>query len=338
MRIFLAGAAGVVGKELVPMLVARGHEVYGTTRSAAKSGLLTQLGARPVVVDALDRGAVGRAVAAAGPEVVVHQLTAIDNNSSFRNPDKDFAATNRLRAEGLDILLDAAVAAGARRFVAQSFTGWPNEHHGGWVKTEADPLERNPIAGTRETLAAIRHVEDAMTGATGIEGIALRYAYFYGPGNALGPDGTIVKLIRARRLPVVGGGTGVWSFLHIQDAASATVAAIESSATGVYNIADDEPAPVHEWLPYLAEVVGAEAADAGTGVAGPVAGRYADHPADDGEPGFVQRQGAQGTRLGAGVPDLARRVPYLRLAGTEGVGRGQSGRAGRRVQAGGTRR
>jgi 2-alkyl-3-oxoalkanoate reductase len=258
MKIFLAGATGVVGKELVPMLVAAGHEVYGTTRSAAKSETLTRLGARPVVVDALDRDAVAEAVAATGPEVVVHQLTAIDGNATFRNLDKDFAATNRLRTEGLDILLDAAVAAGARRFVAQSFTGWPNEHRGSWVKTEVDPLESNPVASNRETLAAIRHVESATTGASGIEGIALRYAYFYGPGNALGPDGPILKMIRARRFPIVGGGTGVWSFLHIHDAATATVAAIESSATGVYNIADNEPAPVNEWLPYLARVVGAK--------------------------------------------------------------------------------
>jgi nucleoside-diphosphate-sugar epimerase len=258
MKIFLAGATGVVGKELVPMLVARGHEVYGTTRSAGKSGQLTQLGARPVVVDALDRDAVAKAVAATGPEVVVHQLTAIDATSNFRNPDKDFAATNRLRTEGLDILLDAARSAGARRFVAQSFTGWPNEHRGGWIKTEADPLETNPIASTRETLAAIRHIEDAMTGVTGIDGIALRYGYFYGPGNALGPDSPIVKMIQSRRFPIVGSGTGVWSFLHIHDAATATVAAIESSATGVFNVADDEPAPVNEWLPYLAEVVGAK--------------------------------------------------------------------------------
>jgi nucleoside-diphosphate-sugar epimerase len=258
MKIFLAGATGAVGKALVPMLVARGHQVYGTTRSAAKSGLLTELGARPVVVDALDRDAVAKAVAGVGPEVVVHQLTAIDGNSSFRNPDKDFAATNRLRTQGLDILLEAAVEAGARRFVAQSFTGWPNEHRGGLVKTEEDPLEPNPSAGTRETLAAIQHVEAAMTGATRIEGIALRYAYFYGPGNALGPDGPIVKMIRARRLPIVGGGNGVWSFLHIQDAATSTVAAVESPATGVYNIADNEPAPVHVWLPYLAQLLGAK--------------------------------------------------------------------------------
>jgi nucleoside-diphosphate-sugar epimerase len=258
MKVFLAGAAGAVGKALVPMLVARGHQVYGTTRSASKSRQLTDLGAQPVVVDALDRDAVAKAVAGIGPEVVVHQLTAIDNNSSFRNLDKDFAATNRLRTEGLDILLDAAVQAGARRFVAQSFTGWPNEHRGGWVKTEEDPLEQDPSAGTRETLAAIQHVEAAMTGATGIEGIALRYAYFYGPGNALGPDGRMVKMIRARQLPIVGGGTGVWSFLHIHDAATATLAAVEASATGVYNIADDEPAAVKVWLPYLAQLVGAK--------------------------------------------------------------------------------
>jgi nucleoside-diphosphate-sugar epimerase len=258
MKIFLAGATGAVGKALVPMLVARGHEVYGTTRSASKSGLLTELGAQPVVVDALDRDAVTKAVAGVGPEVVVHQLTAIDNDSSFRNPDKDFSVTNRLRTEGLDTLLHAAVEAGARRFVAQSFTGWPNEHRGGWVKTEDDPLEPNPIAGMRETLAAIRHVETAMTGATTIEGIALRYGYFYGPGNALGPAGRIVTMIRARQLPIVGGGTGTWSFLHIHDAATATVAAVEAQVTGVYNIADDEPAPVNVWLPYLAELLGAK--------------------------------------------------------------------------------
>src|SRR5262249_4513072 len=158
-----------LGKALVPMLAERGHDVYGTTRSAAKSPMLTDLGATPVVLDALDRDAVRKAVAGVGPEVVIHQLTAIDNDSNLRNLDKDFAATRRLRTAGLDILYDAAAEAGVRRFVAQSYTGWPNEHRGGWVKTEEDPLEAHPSATTRETLAAIRHVEATMTGSTWLE-------------------------------------------------------------------------------------------------------------------------------------------------------------------------
>jgi nucleoside-diphosphate-sugar epimerase len=259
MRILVAGATGALGKRLVPMLVSRGHDVVGTTRQATKSDEVRALGAEPTVVDALDRDGVLAAVAEAKPDVVVHELTALSGPPNLRNVDAYFAMTNRLRTEGLDNLLAAARAAEARRFVAQSFTGWPNERSGGPVKTEEDPLDPNPTPPTRETLAGIRHVDSTMASARGIEGVSLRYGVFYGPGNGLGQGGIMLEMIRKRRLPVVGGGAGVWSFVHIDDAADATVKAIEGAgAPGVYNIVDDDPAPVGEWLPYLAEAIGAK--------------------------------------------------------------------------------
>ena len=259
MRIFVAGAAGALGTRLVPLLVSRGHDVVGTTRHAGKADGVRALGAQPAVVDALDRNQVLAAVADAKPDVVVHELTALSGPPDLRNVDRYFAATNRLRTKGLDILLEAARSVGARRIVAQSFTGWPNARTGGAVKTEDDPLDPHPAAATRETHAAIRHVDETMAGARGIEGVSLRYGVFYGPGNALGKDGIMVEMIRKRRLPVVGGGTGVWSFVHIDDAALATALAVEGAGTpGVYNIVDDEPAPVREWLPYLAAQVDAK--------------------------------------------------------------------------------
>lgn len=242
----------------MPLLVSRGHEVVGTTRHAAAADAVRALGAEPAVVDALDRDQVMATVKQAKPEVVVHQLTALSGRFNLKRLDTFLAMTNRLRTEGLDHLLAAARAAGARRFVAQSLTGWPNERTGGPVKTERDPLDPHPPAALRESLAAIRHVESTMDSARDIEGVALRYGSFYGPGNAIGRGGVMVEMVRKRQLPIVGGGTGIWSFVHIDDAAAATALAIEGGAPGRYNIVDDEPAPVREWLPYLAKVIGAK--------------------------------------------------------------------------------
>jgi 2-alkyl-3-oxoalkanoate reductase len=254
MRIFLAGASGAIGSRLVPQLVAAGHTVVGTTRHKDKADRLRFLGAEPAVLDPLDAAAVRAAVVAAAPDVLVHELTALSTATSPRSFTKAFVETNRLRTEGTDILLDAARAAGVRRVVAQSFGGWPYARTGGPVKTEDDPLDPNPVPAAAPGLAAIRHLEEAVTGYG--EGIALRYGGFYGPGTSLEPGGPYVELVRKRRFPIVGDGAGVWSFLHIEDAASATVAAIERGAPGLYNIADDEPAPVREWLPVLAAAVG----------------------------------------------------------------------------------
>ena len=259
MRIFVAGASGALGKRLVPMLVASGHDVVGMTRSESKRDLVRGLGARPVVADALDADAVGQAVSEAEPDVIVHQLTAIPASLNPRRLDRDFELTNRLRTEGTDHLLSAGRASGARRFVAQSFAPLSYARTGGAVKTESDPLDREPLPATQATLAAIRHVERAVAGADWVEGVVLRYGGFYGPGTsiAVDPDTEQVAAVRGRKFPIVGGGTGVWSFVHIDDAASATLAAIERGEPGVYNVADDDPAPVSEWLPGMAEALGA---------------------------------------------------------------------------------
>ncbi|MQA24887.1 MAG: NAD-dependent epimerase/dehydratase family protein [Micromonosporaceae bacterium] len=258
MRIFVAGATGALGRRLTPLLVRGGHHVTGTTRTSRKAEQLRAAGVEPATMDGLDRDAVMEAVAAAKPDVVVHQLTALSGSPDLRRFDKFFTETNRLRVEGTDHLLAAAQAAGARRFIAQSFTGWPNERSGSPVKTEDDPLDPHPAAASRQTVAAIRHVETVVRAASGIEGVVLRYGGFYGPGNTLGAGGELLEMVRKRRLPVVGGGGGVWSFVHIDDAARATVLAVEDGAPGLYNIVDDEPAPVREWLPYLAQVIGAK--------------------------------------------------------------------------------
>jgi nucleoside-diphosphate-sugar epimerase len=257
MRIFVAGATGALGRRLVPLLVERGHQVTAMTRTPAKAAGLRAAGAEPVVTDALDREAVLRAVTAARPEVVVHELTALAAMTSFRKFDREFALTNRLRTEGTDHLLEAARAAGARRLVAQSFTGWPFARVGGPVKTEDDPLDPDPPAQLRRTLDAIRHLEAAVLGAEGIDGVVLRYGGFYGPGTSAGEGGYMLEELRRRRFPIVGAGTGVWSFIHIDDAAAATAATVERGAPGIYQIVDDDPAPVAEWLPALAAAIGA---------------------------------------------------------------------------------
>jgi len=258
MNIFIAGGTGAVGKRLVPLLASAGHDVYATTRSAGRVGDLRRLAAEPVVLDILDREAVEAAIAAAQPEVIVHQATALSDIGDFRKFAEEFAQTDRLRTEGTDNLLAAAKASGVRRFVAQSFTSWPYAKVGGPVKTEDDPLDPDPPEAARGMLRAIRQLEEHVTGAEGLEGVALRYGGFYGPGTSITDGGTHVDAIRKRKFPVVGGGAGIWSFVHIDDVASATKAAIESDATGIFNIVDDEPAPVSEWLPYLAAAIGAK--------------------------------------------------------------------------------
>jgi 2-alkyl-3-oxoalkanoate reductase len=257
MRIFVAGATGALGRRLVPLLGADGHQVTAMTRRPDKAAGLRAAGADPVVADALDREAVLAAVTAARPEVVVHELTDLAGLRDFRKVDEGFAATNRLRTEGTDHLLAAARAAGARRFVAQSFAGWPFARTGGPVKTEDDPLDPDPPAALRPALDAIRYLEAAVLGAEGIEGLVLRYGGFYGPGTSAGEGGFMLDDLRRRRFPLVGDGTGVWSFVHIDDAAGATALAVERGAPGIYQIVDDDPAPVSEWLPALAAAAGA---------------------------------------------------------------------------------
>jgi nucleoside-diphosphate-sugar epimerase len=253
MRVFVAGAAGAIGQRLVPQLVARGHQVIATTRSPEKIERLRALGAEPVVMDGLNALEVGEAVARAQPDAIVHQMTALAGISELRRFDRTFAITNELRTKGTDYLLAAAEAAGVRRFVAQSYTGWPNIPEGGPVKTEDDPLDPHPPAQQSQTLAAIRYLERAVLEAP-LEGVGLRYGNFYGPGASE----QLLELVRKRKMPIVGSGGGIWSWIHIDDAAAATVAALERGAPGVYNIVDDEPAPVAQWLPYLAEVVAAK--------------------------------------------------------------------------------
>lgn len=262
MKIFVAGATGAVGRGLVPSLVAAGHEVTGMTRTPAKAAALEHAGARPVVADALDAGAVARAVAAAEPEVVVNQLTdLVSLGSNMRRFDSYFEVTNRLRTEGNDNLLSAARAAGTRRFLAQSFGGWPYARDGAPVKDEEQPLDPAPAKGMRAIHAAIRHLEEAVTGASGIEGLVLRYGFFYGPGTSLGvtpEEGAQIEAVRKRQLPVIGDGAGIWTFTHIDDAVAATAHAVDHGALGIYNVVDDDPAPVSEWLPALADAVGAK--------------------------------------------------------------------------------
>jgi nucleoside-diphosphate-sugar epimerase len=257
MKVFVAGATGAIGRQLVPRLVAAGHEVAGMTSKGSNQALVAKLGATPVLADGLDPDQVAAAVGRVGPEVIVHELTAIGSLDP-RHFDRDFALTNRLRTEGTDHLLSAGRAVGVRRFVAQSYGAWPYERSGGPVKTEQDPLEASPARQMGETLNAIRYLEKAVLDAGWTEGIVLRYGAFYGPGTSMGPGGEQLEAVRRRKFPVIGNGAGVWSFVHIADAADATVAAVERGGPGIYNIVDDDPAPVSEWLPTLASRLGAK--------------------------------------------------------------------------------
>jgi nucleoside-diphosphate-sugar epimerase len=265
MKVFVAGATGVLGRALVPQLVARGHEVVGMTRSASKQDLVRSLGARPVVADALDPDAVDQAVASAEPEVIVHQLTALSGPMSIRDarrPDRSSAAimTNRLRTEATDHLLAAGRAVGARRFVAQSFGAFRFARTGGQVMSEADPLDPNPPEALRTVQEGYLYLEKAVTTIDWGEGLALRYGGFYGPGTgiSLAPDAQMAAPVRKRRFPIVGDGGGVHSHIHVDDAAAATAIAVERGEPGIYNIVDDEPAPVREWLPVLANALDAK--------------------------------------------------------------------------------
>jgi nucleoside-diphosphate-sugar epimerase len=257
MRVFVAGGTGVIGRSLIPLLIAAGHQVTATTRSPEKAGLLMSLGADPAVADGLDRGAVHEAVARARPDVIIHQMTGLSGltgAADLRHFDRAFAVTNALRTAGTDYLLEAARATGTRRLIAQSFTGWPNARTGGPVATEDGPLDPAPPARMRESMAAIRHLEAAVPSQVP-EGIVLRYGGLYGPGAS----DDLVAQVRKGRMPVIGDGTGVWSFTHVADAATATALATGRGRPGVYNVVDDDPAPVAIWLPELAAAIGAKA-------------------------------------------------------------------------------
>jgi nucleoside-diphosphate-sugar epimerase len=256
MRIFVAGATGAVGCRLVPRLVKKGHSVTGLTRTPAKADLLRKLGADPVIADALDERAIHAAVVAARPDVIVHQLTDLKGASDLRKFDRTFASSNRLRTVGTDYLLAAAKACGAKRIVAQSFCGWPYARIGDHVKTEDDPLDQDPPQEFRATLDAIRYLEHAVTTTPGLAGVALRYGGFYGPATGF-CDPSILEQIRKRRMPLIGGGKGWWSFLHVNDAAEAAALAVERGE-GVYNIVDDDPTPVRDWLTAIAKMLDAK--------------------------------------------------------------------------------
>ncbi len=242
-----------MGRHLVPKLVAEGHEVVATARSSTKLAEIRDWGANAVVMDGLDPTSVRAAITASRPEVVVHQMTALAAATDLRHFDRKFAVTNRLRTEGTRNLVDAAAKAGVRRLVAQGFTGWTNERDGSPVKDETSPLDPHPPKSMRQSLNAIAELEKTVSTAAGVEGVVLRYGNFYGAGST-----ALLDAVRRRKLPVVGGGAGTWSFIHLADAADATMAALDRGAPGVYNIVDDDPAPASEWIPYLAEVAGAK--------------------------------------------------------------------------------
>jgi nucleoside-diphosphate-sugar epimerase len=255
MRVFLAGASGAIGRPLVPRLLAAGHELTGMTRSEESAERIRAAGAQATVVDVFDREALRAAVSESGAEVVIHQLTALPERMSFRDKQL-YQATNRLRSEGTRNLMEAARSAGVRRFIAQSIA-FIYESTGGFVKTEEDATMKDAPAPFGEGLRILRQLERTVTSAEDLEGLVLRYGFFYGPGTHYGDDGMYASEVRRRRLPVVGAGTGVTSFIHVDDAADATVAAVERGAPGIYNITDDEPAPMHEWLPVYAAAAGA---------------------------------------------------------------------------------
>lgn len=257
MRVFVAGATGAIGRRLIHKLVQAGHSVAGMTRTEDKAPLLRVLGADPIIVDALDSDAVAKAIHEIRPEVIVNELTAIPGRLNIRKFEEEFALTNRLRTEGTDNLIAGAKGVGVRRFISQSYAAWPYVRQGSMVKSEDDPFDPNPPTALRSTMEALQYLESVTRGMQGVKGIILRYGAFYGPGTSLSEGGSLVEDLRRRKFPIVGKGSGTWSFIHIDDAAAATVAAVEHGAAGVYNIVDDDPAPVREWLPALAEALGA---------------------------------------------------------------------------------
>jgi nucleoside-diphosphate-sugar epimerase len=250
MRVFVAGASGAIGARLVPQLIGRGHEVIGTARSPSTAQRLRALGAEQIVLDLLDPDAVRKAVLDTKPDAIIHQATALTGLSDFKHFDQSFAPTNRLRTQGTDALLAAGREAHVGRFVAQSYACHRYARQGGPVKTEQDPLDPAPVPAMRQTLAAMDHLDQAVTDAGGI---ALRYGNFYGD-----PNEALVEAVRTRKFPIVGSGGGIWSFIHLDDAAAATVLALDHDGPAIYNVVDDEPAPTNEWLPALARIVGAK--------------------------------------------------------------------------------
>ncbi len=255
MKIFVAGGTGAMGRRLVPQLIGAGHHVVAMTRSERNGDWLQGLGATAARADALDKGSVVEAIKRAEPDAVIHQLTGLARAKSFKEFDKEFALTNRLRTEGTDFLIEGARAAGVGQFIAQSYGNWNYARTGTRLKTESDELDPNPPTNQLTSMHAIRYLEAAVLD---FGGIALRYGNFYGPGTGIDTNGDVVNQVRKRRLPIVGDGKGVWSFVHIDDAASAAIAALDGRGQGVYNIADDEPAPVSAWVPALAKAVGAQ--------------------------------------------------------------------------------
>ncbi|MDF0673547.1 MAG: NAD-dependent epimerase/dehydratase family protein [Nitrospira sp.] len=258
MKVFVAGSTGAIGRILVPKLVEDGHEVVALVRNDRKAQALLTVGAKVAVADALNKVELTAAIRKAEPEVIIHQLTALPHVGNFKKLDEEFVLTNRFRTEVTDTLLETARLVGARRFIAQSFCGWPFAREGGPVKTEQDPLDPNPPTSFVKTLAAIRYLEDTVGKAVDLQAFALRYGLFYGPGTGIAKNGPVIRLVRKRMMPIVGNGAGIWSFIHIYDAARATVAAISSGSPGIYNVVDNEPAPITTSLPALADAVGAK--------------------------------------------------------------------------------
>jgi nucleoside-diphosphate-sugar epimerase len=258
MKVFVTGGTGAIGRFLLPLLQENKHEVVALTRSVIKATQLEESGVSAVIADPLDKAALTAAVRRAEPEVIIHELTALSRAGNFRKLDEEFALTNRFRTEVTDTLLAAARTIGTRRFISQSYCGWPYAKKGGPVKTEEDPLDPKPPESFTKTLAAIRSLEDKVRATSFLEAVALRYGMFYGPGTAIGKRGVVLDMVRKRRLPIMGGGGGIWSFIHILDAARATIAAMSRGAPGIYNIVDDEPAKVSTWLPALASAIGAK--------------------------------------------------------------------------------
>jgi nucleoside-diphosphate-sugar epimerase len=258
MKVLVTGGTGAIGKFLLPLLLENKHEVVALTRSVTKAPLLEDTGVSAVIVDPLDKERVNAVVRREEPEVIIHQLTALTGAGNFRRFDQEFALTNRFRTEVTDTLLAAGRSIGTRRFIAQSYCGWPYARKGGPVKTEEDPLDPTPPESFTKTLAALRYLEARVSTTTFLDVLALRYGMFYGPGTAIGKGGAIVKMVKRRTFPIIGGGGGVWSFIHLLDAARATLAAMSRCAPGIYNIVDDEPAKVATWLPALAKAIEAK--------------------------------------------------------------------------------
>jgi 2-alkyl-3-oxoalkanoate reductase len=252
MKILVAGASGAMGRALIPLLVRAGHDVVGMVQRPRSAEVVHSLGAEPRTTDALDAAAVLSCFREVRPTMVIHQLTAIPATLDMRHFDREFALTNLLRTEGTRHLLTAAVDVGATHFIAQSFAGWTYGRKGNALKTEDNTFDPDPPKRLRSTLNALKSLEQAVLTEKRITGTVLRYGAFYGPHTSIAKDGSIVQAVRRRKLPLVGEGAGIWSFVHIEDAASATVAAVESGQGGVYNVVDDEPAPVSEWLSFLA--------------------------------------------------------------------------------------